>query len=89
MISATSQGYHNTLVSRPPLLRGGPTHLTLLKDLADQELPDARLSASDREYIKRVLAALEARLSAEQLMFLAGAAEDAARRKRSREGCGA
>ncbi len=48
-------------------------------------MPDARLSARDRELVQRVIAQLEQCLGVDALMFAAGGFEDAAWRKRAEE----
>ena len=52
----------------------------------DKELPDARLTAGDRQFVKRVIARLEHRLGVDGLMFAAAGCEAAAVRKRDAEG---
>jgi hypothetical protein len=52
----------------------------------DKELPDARLTAADRQFVKRVIARLEHRLGVDGLMFAAAGCEAAAVRKRDEEG---
>ncbi len=85
MSSAPPEGYHRI---RSP--RGSGDHrsiaLALLEATGDSELPDVRVTAADRRFVKRVLAILELRLSYEVLFHLACGAEAAARRKRAREG---
>jgi hypothetical protein len=51
----------------------------------DQELPDATLTEAQRRAIKSLVAEIEAHRSSHELIFLAGAFEDAARRKRAEE----
>jgi len=60
--------------------------IRFLEVAGDQEPPDARLTAAERQIVKQLLTLLEPLLSDEGLMFLAGGAEDAALRKRSRDG---
>ena len=52
----------------------------------DKELPDARLTAADRQLVKRVITRLEHRLGVDGLMFAAAGCEAAAVRKREAEG---
>lgn len=50
-----------------------------------EELPDIVLPQDEREQLKRVVKRWEERLNPHQLMYLAGAFEDAAQRMRERE----
>ena len=87
MTLAPMREYHNPSASNAPLSCDVPhNRLAILEAVGNRELPDARLTAADRRFVKRALAALEPRLSYEALMFLSCASEDAARRKRSLEG---
>ena len=54
----------------------------------DQELPDVRLTAADRRFVRRLLMVAEMVLSDEGLMFLAEGAEEAAWRKRDAKEAG-
>lgn len=66
----------------PEPRRATDAHLELV---SDHELPDARLTAADRRFVRRLLALAEQRLSDEGLMHLAGGAEASAWRKRAEE----
>ena len=56
-----------------------------LEVVGEQELPDVRLTAADRRFVRRLLMVAERVLSDEGLMHLAGGAEYAAFRKRAAE----
>jgi hypothetical protein len=56
-----------------------------LDEAGGGELPDARLTPTDRRFVRRLVTLAEQHLSDEGLMHLAGGAEVAAWRKRARE----
>ncbi len=85
MSSAPSQGYHRTRSPQGYRDHRDISARALLEATGDGELPDVRVTAADRRYVKRVLAILEPRLSDETLFYLSCAAETAARCKRARE----
>ncbi len=61
--------------------RRGVSQLNVVQGASDQELPDARITAGDRRFVRRLVALFEPVMSSEMLMFLAGGLEDAAWRK--------
>ena len=63
----------------------GAANPNLLATTADQELPDATLTQAQRHAMKELVRELEAHRSSHEMMFLAGAFEYAARRKRGEE----
>jgi hypothetical protein len=63
----------------------GRSALTLLGGSGDQDLSDARITAADRRFVRRLVAVADKVLSEEGLLYLAGGAEDAAWRKRAAE----
>ena len=65
--------------------RVGHTDMGLIAAARDQGPPDITLSPSVREFLKERVHAAEARLSSHELMYLAGAFEVAANRKRVEE----
>lgn len=84
MSLAPLEGYHRTRSSGIPCDPVGAA-TTVLSAGGEAELADARLTTADRQFVRRVLAFLEPRLSDEALMFLSGGAEHAARRKQARK----
>ena len=66
----------------------GRTAMGLLKELGDRELPDARLTAKDRELLKFVIAWIERYLGVDGLLFTAAGCEVAAHRKHASEEAG-
>lgn len=84
MRSAPSQGYHNPLREELPE-RVGHTAMSLLETIGDRELPDATLTDTQRQLLREKVRAVEPHLSSHELMFLAGAFETAANRKRAQE----
>ena len=60
--------------------------IAALEVARNQEFPDVRLPAAERQLVKELLAQLDGLLSVEALMFLAGGAEHKAKCKRAGEG---
>jgi hypothetical protein len=69
-------------LSLVPIPQKDQSAIVPLEVVGEQELPDARLTAADRRFVRRVLMVAEMVLSDEGLMFLAEGAEEAAWRKR-------
>ena len=66
---------------------GNPGNVTTssLAMVGSEELPDCRLPQAVRQNVKELVRQAAESLSVDGLMFMAGAAEDAARRKRDQE----
>ena len=78
--------YADDVQGRRSLRNGRKTAMDLLREAGNREIPDARLTASDRRFVGWLLALAWRRLSDEGLMHLSGGAEHAARRKREAGG---
>jgi len=59
--------------------------MSVLEAIGDRELPDSTLTEVRRQFLKEQVFAAAPRLSPHELMFLAGAFEDAANRKTAQE----
>jgi hypothetical protein len=57
--------------------------MSILELSGDQELPDARITRADRQFVRLLLALAESHLCDEALMHLSGGAEYVALRKRA------
>lgn len=71
-----------SLVPTPHDIQSG---FALLEAAGDQEIPDARLTAAERQFVTDLLAQLDEHLGVGGLMFLAGGAEHKAQLKRAEE----
>jgi hypothetical protein len=85
MRSVPKQVYHKEPSRQSLLSHVGATDPDLLATTEDQELPDATLTGAQRRAMKKLVHEVEAHRSSHELMFLAGAFEDAAHRKRAEE----
>lgn len=76
--------------SRDPRTTDGLSQLYVVEKAGGQEeLPDVRITAADRQLVHRVVAWCERRLSDEALMHLSCGIEAAAQRKRASRGVSA
>ena len=65
----------------------GAADIDLLAATGEQEPPDTTLAEAQRRALKELVRNVEAHHTCHELMFLACAFEDAARRKRAEEAC--
>jgi hypothetical protein len=85
MRSVPKQVYLKEPLPQRHLTHVGAADPHLLAATEDQELPDATLTEAQRCAAKKLVHEVEAHRSSQELMFLAGAFEDAAQRKRVEE----
>jgi hypothetical protein len=86
MTFSPERGYHGPRSQqRANNQLDGKAAVHLLEPVGDQETTDLRLTPAERRFVRDLLAELCERLSVDGLMFLAGASEDAAQRKRAKE----